>query len=267
MIKFINSVVFSCILGFTGMLNAQEIANGQVLSRDLLTNDAKKAAEFYSALFGWKMVQKEKFISLEKEGQLMADVIEVDSKKQPIWVPLFAYDKLDKAKEIILKNGGTVLRDVKQTEGIGDYLLLRDQENALFVLTNVDDNYVKPKFPQVNEWLWDEIWSFDVEGSQAFYTQLFDYEVEKFPSGYVLFTHKKEWLSGLLQNPFESSRTQWGSTIRVNDPIKTSEEAVRLGGKILVSGEALKGPKNEAILADPTGAVFIVQKYEEQEQK
>jgi len=267
MFKFLHVIVLSCALSLTGQLYAQEVANGQVLSHDLLTNDAKKSAEFYAALFGWEMIQKEKLISLTKEGKLMADVIEVNSKKQPIWVPLLAHNDLQEAKVSILNNGGTVLKDVKQKEGIGNYLLVRDQEKALFVLTNADKNYVQPQFPQVNEWLWNEIWSFDVEGSQAFYTQLFNYKVEKLSSGYVLFSHKDRWLTGLLQNPFESSRTQWGSTIRVSDPTEISKKAEHLGGKILVSVEELKGHRNEAILADPTGAVFIVQKYEEQESK
>jgi len=267
MFKFFKIAMLGFILSLTGVLNAQDVSNGRVLSRDLLTNDASKAAKFYSELFGWKISKKNKWISLSKDGKEIANIIEVDSKKQPIWIPLFAYDDLDKAKKVVLQNGGEILRDEHQEDGIGDYLLIRDQEKALLVLTNADSEYVKPGFPKLNEWLWDEIWTFDVDGSEKFYKKLFSYETEKYPSGYVVFKNKDEWLSGLLLNPFEKSRTQWGSTVKVDDPKAISEKALSLGGKILVSVDELIGHKNEAILADPTGAVFLVQKYEEQEQK
>jgi len=260
MYKLVKSLVL--FLMVVTVVKAQDISSGEVISRDLLTTDSHKAAAFYEGLFGWKAVDKESFIVLKKEGEVIATIFEVNSKKQPIWVPIFAHDNLSKAKAKILEHGGSILRDEKQKEGIGDYLLARDSEQALLLITLANSAEVKKGLPELNSWLWDEIWSHDMQGSETFYKALFDYEVEKTSSGYVIFKHNKKWLAGLLDNPYEKSQTQWVSTVRVDNPEAVAQKAVALGGRILVGVEQNKGFREEALLADPTGAVFIVQKYE-----
>jgi len=263
MLKTLQIAILSSILFFSAVVNAQEIKNGKVIARDLLTHDAPKASKFYTELFGWKAFTKTNLIELQKDGLVVASIIEVDAQHHPLWVPLIAHNDFTLAKKKILNNGGTVLKDVKEKENVGDYLLVRDQEKALFVITK-PLNYTKPSgFIQENEWLWDEVWSHNVEGSAAFYQEVFGYELEKTPSGYVLFKNGDSWLAGLLDNPYEKSQTQWASTIRVHDTKAVSDKAVKLGGKILVNVEQSKEHAAVVILADPMGAVFIIENYEE----
>ncbi len=263
MLKILQKILLASVLFSSAILNAQEIRDGKIIAHDLLTHDATKASKFYTELFGWTALKKTNLIELQKDGLVVASIIEIDKKHQPLWVPLIAHNDFDLAKEKIIKNGGTVLKDVKNKEAIEDYLLVRDQENALFLITSPSSHTKPSGFVQENEWLWDEVWSHDVEGSAVFYQEVFAYELEKTPSGYVLFKDGDIWLGGLLNNPYEKSQTQWASTIRVHDVMSMSEKAVKLGGKILVNVEESKAHAAEVILADPMGAVFIIENYEE----
>jgi predicted enzyme related to lactoylglutathione lyase len=263
MLNILKIAILVSVLFSSGILNAQEIINGKIIARDLLTHDAQKASKFYTELFGWKAFQKTNLIELKKDGLVVANIVEVDEKHHPLWVPLITHNDFTLAKKKILNNGGTVLKDVKDKENIGDFLLVQDQEKALFVIVK-PSAYKKPTgFIEENEWLWDEVWSHNVEGSAAFYQEVFAYELEKTPSGYVLFKNGNTWLAGLLNNPYEKSQTQWASTIRVKDTKAMAEKAVQLGGKILVNIEESEAHAAEVILADPMGAVFIIEKYEE----
>jgi predicted enzyme related to lactoylglutathione lyase len=262
-LNFFKTAILSSILLSSVILNAQDIRNGKILAHDLLTTDAAKATKFYVELFGWKAFKKTNLIELQKDGLVVASIIEVDEKHHSIWVPLISHNDFKLAKEKIIHNGGEVLQDVKDKKDIGDYLLVHDQAKALFVIIK-PSAYTKPSgYIQENEWLWDEVWSHDVQGSSMFYKEVFDYDLEKTPSGYVLFKDGDIWLSGLLNNPYKKSKTQWASTIRVHNPKIVAKKAVELGGKILVDIEKSEAHPAEIILQDPTGAVFIIENYEE----
>jgi len=256
----LKKLLFNSIFITSTLLTAQTLSNGEVSSRDLLTNDTKKAEKFYTELFSWTSKPKGNYIQMYKDKDLIANIVYIDTKKHAQWMPQFTHDNLKSAKATILQSGGKILKEVHNNEEGKSYLLLRDAQGALAVLTN-DNKALNTEFPQVGEWLWDELWSFDVPASENFYTHLFDYEKDKTDAGYIVFKKNDKWIAGLLMNPFKESQTQWVSTIRVNDPKAVSIKAVSLGGKILVSVEENKGHREAALIADPTGAVFIVEKF------
>ena len=256
----LKRLLFTCILLASANLYAQDLVKGEVSSRDLLTNDIKKAEKFYTGLFSWTSVHHGKYIELFKDQKSIANIVHIDSKKHSHWMPQFSHNNLQDAKKMILKNGGTILKEVTNSDDGYKYLLIKDSQDALCVVSDDKEN-IFSEFPKNHEWLWDELWSFDTSISKVFYQKLFDYEVTKTATGYLVFMKNDKWVSGLLSNPFEGSKTQWVSTIKVEDPQVTSQKAITLGGKIIVSVDEHKGHREAALIADPTGAIFIVEKY------
>jgi len=252
---------------FTTNIYAQGLENGEVSSRDLLTNDVKTSQNFYTKLFGWKAVQKENYVELYEDKEIIANIINIDKNRQSQWIPQFKHNNLKKAKEEILKNKGTILKEVTQNNTGDNYLLIKDTQNALSILTDASTGEHSPKIPSVNNWLWDELWSHNLKESQDFYVNVFEYKVEVLNSAYIIFKNNDDWTAGLINNPFEESQTQWVSTIRVNNTKAVSEKVLELGGTILVSVEQNKGFRDAALIKDPTGAIFIIENYEEKEQK
>jgi len=258
-----KKIIFITMLLSSMAMASQSVVDGKVMSRDLLTNDTKSAITFYTKLFGWTAEKKKNFTKLTKNGRLMANVVEIKPEKHSLWVPQFTHHNLVDAKKTVLDNGGLIVKDVHTKENFGDFIVIRDQEHALCVISKANGFKQPSGFVEVNEWLWDELWSHDIKASSSFYQKLFSYEEEKTPSGYIVFKKADEWLSGLLVNPYKKSQTQWASTVRVSNPKETAEKAKALGGKILVNIEKSETHAPAVILTDPTGALFIIEKYEE----
>jgi len=258
-----KQILLICALLAGSSLYAQTLNNGEVSSRDLLTTDVKEAEGFYTKLFGWESRPTDKHIALYYNNTHVANLVQIDLDKQAQWMPQFAHNDFAEAKKEILNNGGTILKEVTQSGNGDKYLLIKDPQGALSVLTDDLKKERESNFPTLNEWLWDELWSHDASASQHFYKKLFSYETQKLETDYIIFKKNDKWATGLIDNPFEQSQTQWVSTIRVSSPKQTCEQAVKLGAKILVSVEENKGHRDAALIADPSGAVFIVEKYEE----
>jgi len=261
----LKQIILSSIFLVTSSLYAQTLSNGEVSSRDLLTHDINKAESFYTKLFSWTSVNQGKYIQLYKDDKPIANIVYIDSDKQSQWMPQFTHNELLKAKSSVIKNGGSILKEVNDSKDGDDYLLIKDAQGALAILTN-NNTKNHSGFPQHNEWLWDELWSFELNASEHFYSDLFTYNLDKLDTGYIVFKKNDKWTAGLLANPFKQSQTQWVSTIRVADPKITSEKALSLGGKILVSVEENKGHRDAALIADPAGAILIVEKYTQEKE-
>lgn len=256
-------ILLGCVFLTSASLYAQTLNNGEVSSRDLLTKDINASERFYTQLFGWQSKKVGKYIQLNFNYKLVANLVQIDLDKQAQWMPQFAHNNLTQAKTEILKNGGTILKEATEKSNGNKYILLKDTQGALCVLTDDISKEKEAAFPALNEWLWDELWTHDIPGSQKFYTDLFTYEIQKLETGYIIFMKQDKWKTGLLENPFEQSQTQWVSTIRVDDPQAICDKAVSLGAKVLVSVDENKGHREAALISDPSGAVFIVEKYEE----
>ena len=50
----LKKILLSCIFLASSSSYAQTLNNGEVSSRDLLTQDIKKSEDFYTKLFGWE---------------------------------------------------------------------------------------------------------------------------------------------------------------------------------------------------------------------
>ena len=57
---------------------------------------------------------------------------------------------------------------------------------------------------------------------------------------------------------------RWIPTVRVADTVVTSEYAEMLGAKVLVAPGDISHNESAALIEDPAGALFVVQRWEKQ---
>ena len=78
----------------------------------------------------------------------------------------------------------------------------------------------------MNSWLWNELWTNDLEGSMDFYKGLVNYETEEVKGSkvpYFLFKQDNNTFSGVIGNPVEGARSSWMPYIKVKDVNATFE--------------------------------------------
>lgn len=109
---------------------------------------------------------------------------------------------------------------------------------------------------------WVDLASSDIEKSKAFYTALFGWTAEVAAEaeamGYTQFRHNGHIVAGLGGQPMEGVPPVWNTYVTVDDADKATERASELGGATFMEPFDVMGYGRMAVLADPTGAVFML---------
>jgi predicted enzyme related to lactoylglutathione lyase len=113
---------------------------------------------------------------------------------------------------------------------------------------------------------WCELMTTDVKAAKAFYSALFDWQMEEMPqdgTDYTILRAGSSEVGGLMQIPpdAEGCPPHWGTYVTVDDVNHTANLATSLGGKILVPPREVPGVGRFCVLQDPQGAVLAVITY------
>jgi uncharacterized protein len=106
---------------------------------------------------------------------------------------------------------------------------------------------------------WADLWTSDVEGSRAFYSEVFGWEAQE-PSpefgGYFMFTRKGVPVAGGMgdMGPDMKANDSWKIYLNTDDIAKTLVSAPAAGAEVIAPAMPVADLGTQAILIDPTGA-------------
>lgn len=241
--------------------------HGQFVWHDLITPNPEKAMDFYASLFGWTFktlgTGEMAYHVIYNDGEAIGGIIPLNVKTHPSgeWLSSVSVPDVDKAVAYNTQKGGKTLFKPSDFKGRGRSALVQDPEGAYisFIRSETGD----PEFQIAdNSWLWNELWTNDMEGSLSYYKGVGPYEVEEINEGkvpYLMLKAKDKKLCGIMKNPVEKMRSAWLPYIKVTDVEDVSSKAASLGAVLMLE------PQNEirggsvAIIQDPNGAPFAVQ--------
>lgn len=245
---------------------------GKFVWYDLMTNDIPSVKNFYSELFGWEYIETgdpdNDYAVVLHNGNPIAGMFELRDVKAEQrysqWVSYLSIDNMKMAIEYTKRNGGSIYREPFQLPNRGTIAIVFDSQNAVTAFVKSSSGDPVDDEPVYNEWLWTELWSNDIENSVSFYNGLLNYEYKKFKTKAENFYHVLEKESkpraGIVKIPYEDVKPHWMPYIAVEDPSAVVAKVESLGGKVLLGEEGVVG-NTAAIIADPSGAVFTVQKW------
>jgi hypothetical protein len=146
----------------------------------------------------------------------------------------------------------------------GRFAAVTDPQGAVLALIKSSTGDPAEREPVLNEWLWNELWAENKDDALKFYMEIFGYkvkEVEALDSSLYHTLHLDEKArAGILEIPIAKVNPHWLTYIAVDDVAETKTKAEELGGAVLVFVEGTKRGA-AAIIADPSGAVFGIQKW------
>ena len=113
---------------------------------------------------------------------------------------------------------------------------------------------------------WFELMTDDADAAKKFYTQLLDWEFEKFPAGsddYWVVKMGEEGTGGIMKKPAEAAQAPnyWATYITVDDVDKVAAKATELGATIIVPPMDIPNIGRFCTLMDPQGAVISAITY------
>jgi hypothetical protein len=147
--------------------------------------------------------------------------------------------------------------------------VVRDAEGALLALLQTRDGDPADHEPEVDGFLWDELWTTDVERATTFYAEFAELEaasldIDGMPdseTSYRLLKGGDKPRVGIMLNPLEGLDPVWVSYLRVESPASITARVVALGGSIIVAAQPRTIGGEVAFIAGPSGAGIALQTW------
>jgi predicted enzyme related to lactoylglutathione lyase len=121
---------------------------GRVCWCELQTRGARKAAEFYEQLFGWKLGGKDgaDYIQFFNEDSPLGGFFELEGKAgleqiPPNWMVFFAVDDVDASSNRVKDLGGRVHMTPMDLPGVGRFAVVSDPQGAAFTLFRLNPDH------------------------------------------------------------------------------------------------------------------------------
>jgi len=253
--------------------------DGKVVWHDLLTNTPEASRRFYGELLGWEFEEPRVFVGvgsgtsymlIRHDGRLIGGMVDTNAlgKTENIsqWVTTISVADIDAAVGRVTGAGGKVLNAPESIGARGRMAVVEDSTGAVFAMIQTKDGDPADREPVHNGWLWDELWTNDVDGATGFYQAVLgfqhaDHAIENADKNYRVLKHGDKPRAGVLKNPFDDERPVWVNYIRVEDPSAVTAKVEGLGGRVLVEAQSRPIGGEVAFIAGPSGAGVALQTW------
>lgn len=258
----------------SGMSFSSTPLQGKVIWNDLITEDIDASRRFYGEMFGWTFEAasgpgRQDYV-LAKSGDIyVAGFVAIDrpadGRRLSRWLPYLSVTDVDESVAAGIAAGATVAvaaRDVS----LGRVAAIIDPEGAVIGVarSNIGDPDDLTTAGAPGRVVWTELLSNDSESATHFYRSIVDYDtrsIERRGGAYTLLGNDGIDRVGILANPSPDWDPVWLTYFGVTDPVAAANNAVELGGKILVPVSPELRESSMAVVADPSGAILVLQKW------
>ena len=238
---------------------------GKFIWHDLVTSDVAEARDFYGQLLNWTFEQRGRYTIVKLNGKRIGGILDIQSKSLDRhvarWISSLSVPDVDQAASVVLSHGGKIHRGPEQIGDRGRVALVSDPHGAQFSLIRTENGDPGDGPIEEGSWLWHELWTNDPIDSANFYKTLAGYsEIENIDS-YLILKVDEQPRAG-IRNLFNKALEQrWVPVIKVNDVKTISTLANQLGGRVIIEPENPDFVDQVALLADPSGALFMIQEW------
>jgi predicted enzyme related to lactoylglutathione lyase len=255
---------------------------GKIVWHDLLTNDPAASKHFYGELFGWEFESVGSFVGMSSNtaytlirhnGRLIGGMIDTNAlnNRSDIsqWVIVMSVEDVDAAAESFVDNGGSILTPPTDLQRRGRIAVVQDPAGALLALLQTKDGDPVDREPELGDFLWNELWTIDVDGATKFYSDAAGFVAadwdtdsdDESPANYRLLKQGETPRVGILANPFEDLDPVWVSYLRVESPAAITARVEELGGKVIVEARPRPLGGEVAFIAGPSEAGIALQTW------
>lgn len=285
-LRILHALIAAIILGacagstapdLSGMTFSDDPLHGKAVWHDLVTEDVDAARDFYRGLFGWNIensreINGRDYLLASIDGVYVAGILEAglrpDGANVSRWLPYVSVADVDEAATAAAMAGGDIVASPRNV-ALGRVAAITDPEGAVIGLarSSVGDPSDAPAMkPTAGTVVWNELLAQDRVAAARFYESVFPYEareVERRGGEYVLLHASGRQRAGILEKPVSEWQSTWLTYFGVVDPAASASLAENLGGSIIAPASPDLRDGTMAIVADPSGAILVLQEIPE----
>ena len=253
--------------------------DGRIVWHDLLTTTPVESRKFYGELFGWEFERPglsigigdaDSYMLIRHNGKLIGGMLDatIMNRENNIsqWVTVMSTGDLSAVVERVAANGGEILTPPTDVGSRGTLAVVAGPDKAIIALVQTRDGDPEEREPVVDGWLWNELWTNDVEAATGFYQAVAGFEIEDHAvqgadHDYRVLKAGGSPRAAIMPNPFERELPVWVNYIRVDDPAAITARVEELGGIVIIDASARALGGEVAFVAGPSGAGVALQTW------
>ncbi len=237
---------------------------------DLTTTDQEGAKGFYSALFGWELMDMPAgegvmYTMATIDGKNVAAIspqpqMQRDAGAPPAWNSYITVENADAALKRAAELGGTVHAPAFDVMEAGRMGVVQDPQGAYFLVWQPGQNIGASLVNAPGALCWNELGSPDVDGSARFYGDLFGWTttpMEGADPPYLVIENDGHANGGIRPPAPPGTPPFWLVYFAVADIEAALAKVGELGGNVLVGATDI-GVAKIGVVQDPQGAVFAL---------
>jgi predicted enzyme related to lactoylglutathione lyase len=230
--------------------------------------DVASARTFYGGLFGWDTMdagppeETGGYGFFLKDGKLVAGYGPQMNPGPPVWTTYVSVADADETVAKVTAASGAVVMPPMDVMTAGRMAVFQDPGGAFLSVWQPRDHPGAQLVDEPNTFCWAELTTRDVEGSKAFYNQVFGWgEVTHGDGGtaYTEFQREGQPIAGMMamQPGMEEVPPHWLVYFSVTDTDATMAKARSLGGSVVFGPMDIEQGRF-AVISDSSGAAFGV---------
>ena len=252
------------------MVEVSKHAPGSFTWAELATSDPKAAKTFYTALFGWTVLDspmgpgpEDIYTRLQIGGKDVGALYKMKPEQAamgvpPNWGTYFTVGSADETAKKVKAAGGAVIVAPFDVMDYGRMAVVQGPEGAMFNIWQPGSHHGFQRVGEDNTAGWTELQTTDAKKSTSFLADVFGWTMKVDPD-YTEFKLGGKSIGGIRpmggDEPFPP---HWLIYFQLANCDATVARAKSLGGTVLMPAVDLEKVGRFAVLADPQGAAFAV---------
>jgi predicted enzyme related to lactoylglutathione lyase len=237
---------------------------------DLTTTDQQAAKEFYGGLFGWEaedmpVGEGASYSMMRLGGKDVAAIAPQPPQQReagapPVWNSYISVEDADAALERATALGASAHAPAFDVMEAGRMAVLQDPQGAYFIVWQPRGHFGAALVNEPGALVWNELASSDLDGSAAFYSELFGWSTEPFtgsPEPYLSIKNAGASNGGMRELNPPDAPPHWLVYFGVDDIDAALARVQELGGTKL-AGPIDIGIAKLGVVQDAQGATFAL---------
>lgn len=235
-----------------------KFTHGQFVWRELATSDPKKAAAFYSELFGWKITETDMgggfiYRLVHLGDRQIAGIWTAEKGMPTFWGGYISVDDVDAAAKRASAAGGSVFKEPADIPNVGRFAVVCDGQRAVTMpFKSAQGDPEKSARPGPGEFCWESLGTTNAAAAKEFYTKVYGWEVKEFAPGMPYFAAGDAQVASFMEDA--KQHPAWMSYVAVAKLGEARDRAKRLGATIIAEEIPVPGIGKFAVIQDPQGA-------------